>query len=70
MSVTDVAPFTRSVPGLLLSVSAEGSVLVVVLRRDADLATVPTLTDEPAPSPHADPSAVRNRHSTMKGMLP
>ena len=137
MSVNDVAPFTRSVPGLLLSVSAEGAAIVIVLRGEADLGTAPTLTDvlidviarqagdvvvdlsqadfidsatvrvfaragrflaeryrrltirspsrsavrvltihdlfhliEPAPSRHADPSAVRIQRSTMKGMLP
>jgi anti-anti-sigma factor len=45
MSVTDIAPFTRSAPGLLLSVSTEGSATVIVLRGEADSATVPTLMD-------------------------
>jgi anti-anti-sigma factor len=45
MSVTDVAPFTRAVPGLLLSVSAEGSATVIGLRGEADIATVSALTD-------------------------
>lgn len=45
MSVTDIAPLTRSAPGLLLCVSREGSATVVVIRGEADSATVPTLMD-------------------------
>lgn len=45
MSVIDVPLFTRSAPGLVLEVSAEGAATVVAVRGEADNATVPTLME-------------------------
>ncbi|MEY2454726.1 MAG: hypothetical protein QOD92_4300 [Acidimicrobiaceae bacterium] len=45
MSVTGVAPYTRSVPGLLLSISAEDGAMLIAARGELDNASVPTLMD-------------------------
>jgi anti-anti-sigma factor len=45
MSATDVAPFSRSVPGLELSMTAEGSTTVIAVRGELDASSVPTLMD-------------------------
>jgi anti-anti-sigma factor len=45
MSVLEVAPYTRSAPGLWLSIATEGSATVVAVRGEVDRATVPTLMD-------------------------
>jgi anti-anti-sigma factor len=45
MTLTLLAPFTRTVPGLVVSVSAEGAATVIALRGEADPAVLPVLVD-------------------------
>lgn len=45
MSLTAIAPFTRSAPGLVVVVSSEGADTVVAVRGELDSAVVPVVLD-------------------------
>ena len=45
MSATDVAPLNRSAPGLELSVTTDGSTIVIAVRGELDASSVSTLLD-------------------------
>lgn len=45
MSATDVAPLNGSAPGLELSVTVEGSTIVIAVRGEVDASSIPTLMD-------------------------